>query len=156
MIFVQLDPSIENDSQAQGIQPAMLEEAAAHTLAHANVSEQVDVTIVLGDDRLLHALNLQYLGVDAPTDVLSFPAEHIDPTPRVPYLGDVLISIPRAQAQAEAGGHKLEDELRLLVVHGVLHLLGFDHLEDEEKQKMQTAQDRVLKELGVTKPAILE
>ena len=74
-----------------------------------------------------------YLGIDGPTDVLSFPASEMDPETGVHYIGDILISIPRAQAQADAAGHPLEAEVQLLVVHGVLHLLGHDHAQAEEK-----------------------
>src|ERR687892_74662 len=65
------------------------------------------------------------------------------------YIGDILISIPRAQAQANAAGHPLESEVQLLVVHGVLHLLGHDHAEAEEKARMWKAQAEILERLGL-------
>lgn len=126
-----------------------LERAALETLDFTGSSPDVELTILLTDDAQLQALNLQYLGIDAPTDVLSFPAELVDPETSAPYLGDILISTPRAQIQAEAGGHPLESELQLLVVHGVLHLLGFDHDGPEEKAAMWTAQSAILERLGV-------
>jgi probable rRNA maturation factor len=109
-----------------------------------------DMTIVLTDDTQLHELNREYLGVDAPTDVLSFPAAEEDPETGMPYLGDILISIPRAKQQAEAAGHSVEDEVQLLVVHGTLHLLGHDHAEAAEKARMWKAQAEVMSALGLS------
>jgi probable rRNA maturation factor len=122
--------------------------AAQVTLDFVNASGS-DVSIVLGNDELLKKLNLKYRNVDAATDVLSFPFGELDPDTGSIYLGDVAISLPHAKAQAEAGDHPLADELQLLVVHGILHLLGYDHLEQVEKEKMQFAQDSVLYQLGV-------
>ena len=107
------------------------------------------MTIVLTDDAQLHELNREFLGVDAPTDVLSFPSSETDPETGVPYLGDILVSIPRATLQAQAAGHPLEAEVQLLVVHGTLHLLGHDHAEAEEKAAMWQAQAEVLSRLGL-------
>jgi probable rRNA maturation factor len=109
-----------------------------------------DMTIVLTDDEQLHELNREYLGVDAPTDVLSFPAAESDPETGTTYLGDILISIPRAAQQAQAAGHSVEDEVQLLVVHGTLHLLGHDHATAAEKARMWQAQAEVLSGLGLS------
>jgi probable rRNA maturation factor len=110
----------------------------------------VDMTIVLTDDAQLQELNREYLGVDAPTDVLSFPAAEADPETGAPYLGDILISIPRAMQQAEAAGHSIEAEVQLLVVHGTLHLLGHDHAKAQEKARMWKAQAEVMSKLGLS------
>ncbi|GAB4500321.1 MAG: rRNA maturation RNase YbeY [Anaerolineales bacterium] len=114
-----------------------------------NLWETADLSILLADDPTLHELNLQFMGVDAPTDVLSFPADEIDPETNRPYLGDIAISYARAFAQAQAGGHSVAHELQLLTVHGVLHLLGYDHAEPEEKARMWQAQSHILAALGV-------
>lgn len=108
-----------------------------------------DVSILLTEDAQLRELNRQYLGVDAPTDVLSFPSGESDPETGKTYLGDVAISLPRAELQAATAGHAREDEVQLLVVHGVLHLLGYDHGEARGKTKMWAAQDRALTALGL-------
>ena len=129
---------------------SLLEEAASATLAAEGVKPEAELTIVVTDDKRLQQLNRDYLEIDAPTDVLSFPSGEVDPETGKPYLGDVLISFPQAAAQAEAGGHPVEDELKLLVVHGVLHLLGFDHVEEEEKERMWAAQTQILNTLGLT------
>lgn len=124
-----------------------VERAAAAALRHEGA--QGDVSIVLADDEKLRGLNRDYLGIDAPTDVLSFPASEVDPDTGDPYLGDILISIPRASLQADAAGHPLQAEVQLLVVHGMLHLLGHDHAEPDEKARMWAAQAAILQTLGL-------
>jgi len=139
--------------QAAGLAPEipieLLELAAAKTLAQQSAPENADLTIVLTDDAQLHQLNREYLHVDAPTDVLSFPSEQIDPETGSRYLGDILVSVPRAAAQAAAAGHSVAAEVQLLVVHGVLHLLGYDHVVPAEKAGMWHAQAQVLAQLGL-------
>jgi probable rRNA maturation factor len=130
------------------VDPVLLEKAAQHTLDFTQAGSDLELTLVISNDRLLQQLNQQYMGIDAPTDVLSFPAEYTDPDTHTRYLGDVLISLPRAQQQAASGGHPLYEELQLLVVHGVLHLLGHDHIETDETARMQLAQDAIMGLLG--------
>lgn len=125
----------------------LLEQAAIAALTHQ--SAEGDLTIVLADDEQLRRLNRDFLGIDAPTDVLSFPASETDPETGEAYLGDIILSISRAHAQAQSAGHSLADECQLLVVHGVLHLLGHDHAEADEKAKMWKAQSEILEGLGV-------
>jgi len=108
-----------------------------------------ELSIVLTDDVRLQQLNREYLGIDAPTDVLSFPASETDPETGARYIGDILISLSQAQAQANTAGHPLESEVQLLVVHGVLHLLGHDHAEAEKKARMWKAQAEILANLGL-------
>ena len=143
MIFVQMGEDVSSLIEA-----AMVEKAARAALAQQGAGEG-DLTVVLTDDAQLQALNQEYLGIDAPTDVLSFPADFVDPDSNQRYYGDILISVARAQAQAEAASHSVEDEILLLIVHGVLHLLGHDHAEEDEKQRMWSAQDEILRGLRV-------
>ena len=128
---------------------ALLERAALATLSHQKESPEADLTIVLADDAHLQELNRDYLGVDAPTDVLSFPASEMDPQTGSRYIGDIIISVPYAAKGAAKAGHPVQSELQLLVVHGVLHLLGHDHAEPKEKAKMWKAQAEILKSLGL-------
>jgi probable rRNA maturation factor len=123
--------------------------AAQLTLDLENVTQGSALSVVIGDDTLLKKLNQKYRSIAATTDVLSFPSSELDPDTNSIYLGDVIISLPRAEYQASAGGHPLVYELQLLVVHGTLHLLGYDHLGRADKKKMQLAQDQVLNQLGV-------
>lgn len=113
----------------------------------------MSLTIVIAGDATLRRLNRDFLGLDAPTDVLSFanrPPRSYRPgrSHTEEYLGDVIISLMRARAQAKSGGHALLDELRLLVIHGVLHLLGHDHDTPERKRRMWSAQTLALKKTG--------
>lgn len=126
-----------------------LEEAAKTALRQQAAPAETDLTIVITDDEQLRELNRQYRHIDAPTDVLSFPADFIDPDNELPYLGDILISYERANTQASAAGHSAEAELQLLVVHGVLHLLGHDHADPEEKTQMWSDQSEILRQLGL-------
>lgn len=140
MINIESEFSIPHD---------LLEGAAHAVLQHESASPDVDLSIVLTDNARLHELNLNYLGVDAPTDVLSFPSSETDPETGARYIGDILISIPRAQEQADGAGHPLESEVQLLIVHGMLHLLGYDHAEPDEKARMWNAQSEILESLGL-------
>jgi probable rRNA maturation factor len=140
---------IHIDIQQDFSDPSLLERAALLTLETESASTDSDLTIVLTDDTHLHELNREYLGVDAPTDVLSFPADEEDPETGIRYLGDILVSIPRARLQAESAGHPVEAEVQLLVVHGTLHLLGHDHAEAEEKARMWKSQAGVMSKLGL-------
>ena len=139
MIFIQIDePFIPI------IAERFLEQAAEETLRQAAGPQEADLTIVLTDDDALQKLNLEFMGIDAPTDVLSFPADLIDPDSGQRYLGDILISVPRAVAQAPENQQTVQAEILLLAVHGVLHLLGYDHAEPEEKEAMWARQNLVL------------
>ena len=148
MIFVEVEPG-----SSAALPAEQVERAAAATLRRQSAAD-CDLTLVLTGDERLQALNREYLGRDRPTDVLSFPAGETDPETGRRYLGDVLISVPRAVEQAAARGHALESELQLLVVHGVLHLLGHDHAQADEKARMWAAQAEILQGLGLS-PAIL-
>lgn len=143
MIHLQIEEAY--DSPGIG---GLLSQAAEAAIIH-QAKKNASLTIVLTDDAQVQKLNRDFLGEDAPTDVLSFPSNESRPGGKRGYLGDVVISYPRAAEQAEAGGHSLEEELQLLVVHAVLHLLGYDHAEEEEKARMWEAQGEILMGLGV-------
>jgi probable rRNA maturation factor len=108
-------------------------------------------TVVITDDAGIQELSRDFLGIDAPTDVLAFSAQEdagafVVAPEEAEYLGDVIVSYPRAVAQAIEAGHPVEQELNLLVVHGLLHLLGYDHAEEEEKARMWSRQEAILAE----------
>ncbi len=142
---------VQND-RGYAVSDARLIAAATEVLAAHSAPPDAAVTIVIADDEAVAALNKQYRGVDAPTDVLSFPAAAL-PTafPGEPaHLGDLIIAYPYALAQAQRLGHPLEDSLALLVVHGVLHLLGFDHDTEASRAAMWRAQAQALTALGIS------
>jgi probable rRNA maturation factor len=143
MIYPQI-----NDDYTQLIEPSLLEHAAQTTLDQQRIATEPDITIVITGNKEIQALNKEYLDNDAPTDVLSFPSDELDLDTGNRYLGDIIISYPQAEAQAQNGGHTLNAEIELLVVHGVLHLLGHDHAEDAEKAEMWTSQAEVLRLLN--------
>jgi probable rRNA maturation factor len=158
-VYIQFDDVVLDLNGQPPVEETLLEQAARAALTNravlttqaalaAHPPEAQALTLVLTGDEAIQELNRQYLGFDSPTDVLSFPAGEVDPETQEFYLGDVILSYPRAQAQAAAAGHPLEAELQLLTVHGVLHLLGYDHAERQEKDLMWSEQDRILTILG--------
>lgn len=116
---------------------------------------EVDITIV--DDEEIHTLNRDYRNVDRPTDVLSFAldeGEEEEPElldgPEEHLLGDIIISAETAQRQGEEFGHGLEREIVYLAVHGLLHLLGYDHMTDEDKKVMRAKEEEALREIRLS------
>jgi probable rRNA maturation factor len=107
-----------------------------------------DLTLVLTNDEGIQDLNREFAGINLPTDVLSFSDGETDIETNRMYYGDVILSIPFAERQARLAGHSLQDELTLLITHGVLHLLGFEHSEENSRQKMWSIQDEILHHLG--------
>jgi probable rRNA maturation factor len=133
---------------------AALRAVCAAAIAGEGIAGPVLLTLTLTDDEEIHQINLKHRNVDRPTDVLSFPL--VDGTdafalpPGVPReLGDVVVSYPRAVAQAEEYGHSVERELAYLVVHGVLHILGHDHEVPEEQAVMREREEAALAVAGL-------
>lgn len=128
--------------------------AVAHLHGLDDMTE-VDITIV--DDEEIHTLNREYRNVDRPTDVLSFAldeGEEDEPElidgPEEHLLGDIIISAETAQRQGEEFGHGLEREIVYLAVHGLLHLLGYDHMTDEDKKIMRAKEEEALREIRLS------
>jgi len=141
-----------DDLYADAVDDRDLAAAIAATLAAEQHAGDA-VTLVVTSDEAIAELNLHYRGVDGPTDVLSFPAQ--EPTPgfvSAPemsgYLGDIVIAFPYTQRQAAELGRNVADELRLLAVHGTLHLLGYDHGTPSEEAAMWAQQDAILARLA--------
>ena len=119
-------------------------------LAAADVS----IALHLVSDNTIRALNHEHRGLDAATDVLSFPltgTEFVLPPDQPPSLGDVVVSYPRAVAQAHEFGHSIDREVAYLVAHGVLHVLGYDHELPDEQQVMRQKEEEALEPLGFTR-----
>jgi len=124
-------------------------EAARAALAEAGgTPDSAELSIVLADDALVHALNRQWRGQDKPTNVLSFPAP---PNPER-HLGDVALAFGVCAREAGEQGKPLGHHLQHLVVHGVLHLLGYDHMRDDDAEAMEGLERAVLAGLGVPDP----
>lgn len=129
-------------------------ESVRYVMERHDVEAGTAVTVVITSNEDVAALNRDFRGVDSPTDVLSFPADIPPMLGEPPYLGDLIIAYPYASAQAAREGHVLMDSLALLVVHGTLHLLGYDHDTLENKAEMWEAQSEALIALGIS-PAIV-
>jgi probable rRNA maturation factor len=127
----------------------LLREAAQKALQIDPLEELPSLSIKITGDQEIRRLNAAYRGFDEVTDVLSFEADYYDPDLESRYLGDVVISYPQAAGQAEKRGHPVLSELQLLVIHGILHLLGYDHGSVEERSTMWTIQEQALKALGL-------
>ena len=140
----------EGEGTAERNLRAAAEEDATALLTAAQL-DGVQLSLTLCDDAFIHALNLEWRSRDRPTDVLSFPLD--DDV----LLGDVVISLDTAAAQAAQRGHELRDELRVLLVHGLLHVLGYDHeLGALEHGEMAEAEQRLLRRLGWTGDGLID
>lgn len=139
----------------------LIGQVVAAVLEQQGVELPCEVDVLLTDDDGIHQINLEQRGVDRATDVLSFPMFELSPgqspaltwadpeTGRVP-LGDMVLSLERARAQAEEFGHPLRRELAYLTVHSVLHLLGYDHMDEGPmKAQMRAREEEILKNLGI-------
>jgi len=125
------------------------------------VSQRCEVNILVANNEAIHAINLEMRQVDKPTDVLSFPMFSLipgeppdktlaDPETGLVPLGDIVISLEQATAQAEEYGHSSEHELAYLTVHSVLHLLGYDHLDEgEQKREMRKREKEIMEKINV-------
>jgi len=139
----------------------LLERAIGTALDAEGVDVDCEINVLLTDDEGIHRTNLEMRGVDRPTDVLSFPMfdlqpgelpdeEDADPATGLVPLGDMCISLERAAAQGSEYGHSLERELSYLTVHSMLHLLGYDHLDEGPmKQQMRGREEAIMAILGI-------
>ena len=128
---------------------ALVKKAAAAALRDEGVDEPCEIGVTLTNDKGIHGINCEQRGVDRPTDVLSFPIDEMNYDTNRRYLGDMVLSLERAEAQGEEYGGGFAHEVQYLTVHSVLHLLGYDHLDEgEEKAKMRAREKAIMKELG--------
>jgi probable rRNA maturation factor len=146
-VDVQIAPALRRKVQKQEIR-----KWAEATLRAEGLTHLPDMAVVVTDDDSIQALNRDFRGMDEPTDVLAFGEEKPGPFVLAPgepmYLGDVVISLERAEMQAAERGASALDELQVLLVHGILHLLGYDHDNDEEQTQMWNRQDAILQSLS--------
>ena len=153
---------IESELEEEFPYRALLEKVISAALDAEGVQTNCEVDVLITDDEGIHQINLEQRGVDAPTDVLSFPmfefapgqppAEEaeIDPETGLLPLGDMVVSMERARAQGEEYGHGTQRELAYLAVHSVLHLLGYDHMDEGPmKAQMRAREEAILDKLGI-------
>ncbi len=135
---------------------SLIKKAISETLLEEGFASPAEVSVSFVDNEEIHKLNLEYRGKDKPTDVLSFPMwegeeDAIGDTDgEAVLLGDIILSVEKAYAQAEEYGHSIDRELAFLSVHSTLHLLGYDHETSEEDEKyMNQKQEEVLTKIGL-------
>jgi len=132
-----------------GLDRASLRRLAIRVLRAEGVAVPAEVGIAVTGDETVRDLNRRYLGIDAPTDVLSFGHEaatgsFVTPPDGVLRLGEVVLSYPTAERQAREAGHDVQDEAAHLLVHGLLHLLGYDHEDPEDERRMRAREEGLL------------
>lgn len=144
-----MEISILVEDRAIKIDADWLRRVVEQVLAAQNAAGKTEMSLVLVDQERIQELNRQYLGKDRPTDVISFsmlseePA-FIAPPDGVTHLGEVIISYPQAVIQAGEQGHSVARELAILIVHGILHLYGYDDERPETKKQMQSREKEIL------------
>ena len=149
----------EGQERFEGLEAAVTE-AINKVVEAAGGPEKTQVGLLIVSDEAIQELNSDYRGVDSPTDVLSFPLlepgqpvteADIDHDTGEVLLGDIVISLPAAERQAEDYGHSLQRETAYLAVHGALHLLGHDHEDEQAREAMRRIEESVLKSIGLTR-----
>ena len=148
-----LDIAIEDDGWAALPNlELMAEQAAAAALPKGEQSKII--TLLFADDETMQDLNKEWRGLDKPTNVLSFPAPKDQPVPpgELPLLGDIVLGFGICAREAEAAGKTLGNHTCHLIVHGVLHLLGYDHEIDKDAEVMEAAEIKILSTLGIENP----
>ena len=151
MINIEIDKVYQDQ-----IQRAVLKDTAEKTLTFLSVPNNTSFSIQITTDQHIQTLNRKYRHYDHPTDVLAFPAGHVDPEDGSTYLGDIIISYPRAEIQAEQRGHPAIQEIQLLIIHGILHLCGFDHADPEGTQLMWRMKRQILTQLGIDTKILID
>jgi len=151
-VIVEFDEALTASDVASVDVPAV-EVLVARVMAAEGVDDGTAVTVLFADDAFLQALNREHRDIDEPTDVLSYATDAFEddgepfpgaPDVDEPYLGDIAISIPTAVRQAGAAGLEAAEEIAHLVVHGLLHILGYDHEEPEEDAAMRVLEESYL------------
>jgi probable rRNA maturation factor len=146
------DVSLEVTLTEPAIDVAALHHLAERVMTEEAIAEGTALAILVTDDDEVRAMNRQFLGIDEPTDVLSFPDESDDFVQGMAdqeLLGDIAIALPLASRQAAAIGHPLDAEVAHLLVHGILHLCGYDHVTSaEDEARMRSREEHYLGDLG--------
>ena len=152
-----MNTTISFEPENLTVEESLFEEIlrAADVVGEIYGVESAELSITLTNDEHIHALNKKFRGIDRATDVLSFAFRESD-EPEVigadfEILGDVIISLERAKVQAEEFGHTFLREIIFLEVHGLLHLLGYDHIDDDERQEMESEQKFIMAKLGINR-----
>ncbi len=142
------------NSTEKAVGQELIEKVIKESLSYEGIQDDCEVSVCIVHNDDIHALNLKHRGIDRPTDVLSFPLidyekESLPQDGSRVYLGDIVISIDKAEEQAKEYGHSLEREIGFLTAHSMLHLLGYDHMTKAEEKVMFKKQEDILEALGL-------
>ena len=134
----------------------LVEQCARAALEEAHIDDDAEVSVTLVDNERIRELNNEFREIDRETDVLSFPLGdengfETNPDTDAILLGDIVISLEKAQSQAEEYGHSFLREVAFLLTHSLFHLLGYDHMTPDEEKEMFAKQEKVLEKLGITR-----
>lgn len=121
------------------------------TLEYMKFKKQAEVSVSIVDAKEIQKLNREFRGINKVTDVLSFPMEDVNPETKEVVLGDIVLCADKIISQAREYGHTRKRELAFLTCHSMLHLLGYDHMTDEEREEMEDLQRKILERLGYTR-----
>lgn len=162
-----IDIAYETDIQLGIEYEAIINQVVLAAIDYEKCPFECEVNVVLTDNTEIHQINKEYRQIDRATDVLSFPMVEYEypsdfdqveemedcfhPETGELLLGDIMISVEKVKEQAEAYGHSLERELGFLIAHSMLHLFGYDHMEDEERVIMESRQTDILNTIGLTR-----
>jgi probable rRNA maturation factor len=158
----------ESDIPLPFSEQEVAEAVISETLDYEDCPYEVQVNIILTNNDEIQQINLEQRGIDAPTDVLSFPMieyaypsdftvleadgmDNFDPDSGELILGDIVISVDKVLEQAEKYNHAVKREYAFLIAHSMLHLFGYDHMDELERENMELKQDEILTRLGITR-----
>ena len=136
------------NSYAKQLDQKRLSLAWEESLKQLNLPKKASATLRITNNSLIRQFNKSWRNENAVTDVLSFENAYTDPETGEEYLGDIIISFQKAKQQAQVGGHPVQTEIEMLFVHGILHLVGYDHGDKEEWQAMTEMQNLILNKIG--------
>ena len=146
-----------------GVTEDWLEKLVNQCLLYENINYSCEVGVTFVEDETIRNLNREHRNIDRKTDVLSFPMlsdvhniekTDIDPETGLVYLGDIVISVETAMQQADEFGHSLEREIAFLIVHSMMHLMGYDHIDEIDRKVMREHEEAVLDELNIKRTEI--
>jgi len=139
---------IKNQQKIAKIYRRRIREIIKNIIQYLKVDEKTEISILFTDDKFIKSLNKKYRGINKSTDVLTFNLEEGDlifpEVDKNKLLGDIVVSVETAQRQANNLNHNLEKELMILLIHGLLHLIGYDHEEDRDNKIMQVKENEIL------------
>jgi probable rRNA maturation factor len=161
----------ESDIDYPEVYDSIIMDIIDASIEYLKCPHECEVSVTLVDNDEMHDINLSERGIDSPTDVLSFPMldfdkpgdlsyvekypqDYFNPETHELLLGDIVISVDHVREQAESFGHSLKREYAFLICHSMLHLMGYDHMEDDERIEMEAEQKRIMEALQINRDTV--